>query len=209
MDFTKITRSELLYLAILVEGGLGVIAVVVGYIIGEPIEKYISWDLSSPVRGIIIALPMLVGFFLSAWYPVGSIKKIKHFIEETIKPLFSRLSIFEIALISLLAGIGEEFMFRGLIQPVIANWFGFWIGLTVAAVLFGAFHLITPTYAILATLVGFYLGILFHYTGNLLDVVIAHGLYDFVALVYLVNTPNKDIKPEIVPEENTGSRDPE
>jgi membrane protease YdiL (CAAX protease family) len=52
--------------------------------------------------------------------------------------------------------------------------------------LFGALHALTPTYAILATLAGAYLGSVWLITGNLLVVIIAHGFYDFIALVYLL-----------------------
>ena len=58
------------------------------------------------------------------------------------------------------------------------------VGLLASAV-FGLFHLVTPTYALLATIVGVYLGVCFAVTDNLLTVIVAHALYDFVALVYL------------------------
>jgi hypothetical protein len=49
-------------------------------------------------------------------------------------------------------------------------------------------HAVTVTYAVLATAVGAYLGWLALTTGNLLVPMIAHGLYDFVASVYLIHT---------------------
>ena len=58
----------------------------------------------------------------------------------------------------------------------------------VLSLLFGLAHALTRTYAVLATLVGFYLGFLFWLTGNLLAPILAHAVYDFVALVYLVGT---------------------
>ena len=55
-----------------------------------------------------------------------------------------------------------------------------------ASVLFGLGHMVTPTYAVLAGLIGLYLGALSMVFGNLLQVVVVHSLYDFVALLYLV-----------------------
>ena len=51
---------------------------------------------------------------------------------------------------------------------------------------FGLLHFITPLYALLAGLMGLYLGWLYEATGNLIVPMIVHGLYDFAALVYLV-----------------------
>ena len=52
--------------------------------------------------------------------------------------------------------------------------------------LFGLAHPITPFYAILAGLIGVYFGWLMIASENLLVPVVAHGAYDFVALIYLV-----------------------
>ena len=51
---------------------------------------------------------------------------------------------------------------------------------------FGLGHHMTSAYAILAGLLGLYLGLLLMVFDNLLVVMLVHGLYDFAALVYLV-----------------------
>jgi membrane protease YdiL (CAAX protease family) len=58
--------------------------------------------------------------------------------------------------------------------------------LLLAAALFGVLHFITPAYAVLAGLLGLYMGVLYLVTGNLLVPIVVHSLYDFVALLYLV-----------------------
>jgi membrane protease YdiL (CAAX protease family) len=50
-------------------------------------------------------------------------------------------------------------------------------------VIFGLAHFVTPTYALLAGILGGYLGWLFTVSGNLLAPIIAHGLYDFLAFL--------------------------
>jgi membrane protease YdiL (CAAX protease family) len=103
-------------------------------------------------------------------------------------PAFARCTIFELVLISFLAGVGEEALFRGVIQSVLAGWFNPWLALLLTSALFGLGHLITPAYAVIAGLLGFYLGAIALAYGNLLVVMIAHGLYDLIALVYLTGS---------------------
>jgi hypothetical protein len=63
---------------------------------------------------------------------------------------------------------------------------GVLLGLVVASLAFGAAHLISLTYAILAAFVGAYLGLLWIWTGNLLTPMVTHAAYGFVALVYIL-----------------------
>ena len=92
--------------------------------------------------------------------------------------------------IALLAGIGEELAFRGLLQGGLAHLIGgptgMLVGLTAAAILFALLHWLSATYALLAGLIGLYLGWLLIVSGNLLLPMTAHTVYDFVMLVYLV-----------------------
>jgi len=57
--------------------------------------------------------------------------------------------------------------------------------LLVASLLFGVVHWLTGLYALLAGMVGLYLGGLYLLTGNLLVPIVVHALYDIVALGYL------------------------
>jgi membrane protease YdiL (CAAX protease family) len=87
------------------------------------------------------------------------------------------------ALVAAAAGIGEELFFRGLLQAGISDCYGWPAGLILASVVFGLVHFLTAEYALYAALVGAYLGALYVFTDNLLVPIIAHALYDFVALV--------------------------
>jgi membrane protease YdiL (CAAX protease family) len=55
------------------------------------------------------------------------------------------------------------------------------------AIIFGALHALNAAYAILAAIMGAYFGWLYLATGNLAVPIIAHGVYDFVALVYVLH----------------------
>jgi uncharacterized protein len=95
-------------------------------------------------------------------------------------------------LVALAAGIGEELLFRGLMQHGLAQWWsGHWWGWLAAwlltALVFGICHWISGMYAIMAFLAGLYLGALLLVFDNLLVPITAHALYDLAALLYLAN----------------------
>ena len=115
--------------------------------------------------------------------------RLRRVVERLLVPLFQHLSVAELAIISILAGLGEEMLFRGVLQAALAGWLegtvGVLVGLAAASVLFGFAHAITPAYFVLAMLIGAYLGGLWLWTGNLLAPIVAHAGYDFIALWYL------------------------
>jgi membrane protease YdiL (CAAX protease family) len=89
-------------------------------------------------------------------------------------------------MISLAAGLGEEALFRGVLQSVLTQAFSPSVGLVAASLLFGFAHCVTRAYVVFATLFGLYLGWLTIINDNLLAPIVAHTLYDFAALKYLV-----------------------
>jgi hypothetical protein len=119
----------------------------------------------------------------TALAPVARLVRVA---EQRIAPLFAGSTPVALALVALFAGLGEETLFRGVIQPALAMHLPMWGALAAAATLFGLAHWITPTYALLAGIVGAYLGGLLLVSGNLLVPIVAHALYDLVALTLLV-----------------------
>jgi hypothetical protein len=117
-------------------------------------------------------------------------------VERLVIPLFAACNWLDLAIIAVLAGLGEELLFRGLIQEVsavlIGGAVGRWSACIGTSVLFGLAHWITPTYAVLAALIGFYLGWLWLTSGNLLLPITAHALYDFVVLAYLLKLRRRE-----------------
>jgi membrane protease YdiL (CAAX protease family) len=104
--------------------------------------------------------------------------------------MFGGATLGQLAAVSLVAGCGEELLFRGLLQAGVSGWIsghvGLGVGLAVASALFGVCHWLSGTYAILAVLAGAYFGLLLILTGNILAPIIAHAAYDFLALAYLI-----------------------
>jgi membrane protease YdiL (CAAX protease family) len=187
----RAARNLVVGLAIAVEGGLILLAWLIGWLIETPPLTRFRFDVSGLMWGVAAALPMLVGFFLAASWPVGPLRPIKEFTDTTIRPLMAPCSLIDLAGISLLAGLGEELLFRGVLQVAFDGWMPLWAAIVTSAALFGLLHAVTPTYALLATLIGAYLGVVFHYSENLLSVVVAHALYDFVALLWVTRGPQE------------------
>ena len=147
-------RWLLLKLAVLVEGGLALAALLLGWIFGVPILRTIRWGLEGVVQGLAVSGPMVAGLVVVVNWPVGPLARIKRFGDEVVRPLFAPCTLAEIALICLLAGLGEELFFRAFLQAACSDWWDPWIGVPAAAAVFGLLHMITPTYALLATGLG-------------------------------------------------------
>ncbi|KAI2500198.1 CAAX protease self-immunity [Fragilaria crotonensis] len=99
----------------------------------------------------------------------------------TFKPIVGLLV--SIAL-GLAAGVGEEMLFRGVLQYELTARIGQGVALGVTAIIFGLLHAVTPAYALLATLASLYFGYLYQTAGNLAVPITTHALYDVCALMY-------------------------
>ncbi len=181
-------RRHVVTLAVVAEGGLGLLAWALGWLIGQPPLESFRWDWNDAALGVGATIPPLLMLAIAIRWPIRPIVRIRRFCDAVIRPLFQDCSLFDLAVISALAGIGEEMLFRGVIQAGFSRWLGRWGGVAAGSALFGLAHPITPTYALWAGLMGMYLGSLWIATGNLLIVIIAHAVYDLVALWYLVRS---------------------
>ncbi|QDU95137.1 CPBP family intramembrane glutamic endopeptidase [Lignipirellula cremea] len=183
--------------AILFEGGLGLIAVIVGWLVGYPPWAPISPEGPAPLAalpaigwGLAATLPMLAGLVLIDYLPWEPLRHLRQTVEASVLPHFRRLGLAGMLLISLAAGIGEELLFRGVLQAALTAHTDIWwrqaVSLLLASLAFGACHWMTNAYAVIATLIGAYLGWLWLATGNLLAPIACHAAYDFIAMLYLV-----------------------
>ncbi len=174
-------------IAIVTEGGLVILGLAVGWFLARPPWMQIDWSASAWTSGLPAAIPLVIGLVLTTRYPVGPFRGLQDVMREWIIPLFRSCAPWQLLLISCLAGLSEELLFRGVLQRGIEQFSGSpWLALAAASVLFGLAHPITPTYAVLAALIGAYLGGLMLATDNLLPPMVAHAAYDFAALVYLL-----------------------
>ena len=184
----------------LFEGGLAVLAVSLGWALGRPPMESFHFSAIDLGCGIIATVPLLAVLWISAKVPWRPFARIMQVLDETFIPLFRQCRMLELAVIALVAGLGEEMLFRGIVQSWVADKVGgphgVGIGLAVAAAIFGLLHCVTPTYALLAACIGLYLGAIWLATGNLLVPITSHALYDFLAFVYLVQIRKSKAVPQ-------------
>jgi len=161
-----------------------------------PLSLLLSWLLDLPltlsaggmsiVMGVLGTLPI---WWLLVWargLQVSPVKEFFGWVDSNIVSLFRGATTWQIAAIAVLAGVGEEMLFRGIIQQGLQGWLGPWPGLLLASFAFGAAHWVTRSYMIFACVMGLYLGLLYWRTDSLLVPVIVHALYDFLALRMLL-----------------------
>lgn len=147
--------------------------------------SHLEAGLAPALLGLAATLPMLLGLrwiLRTNWSPA---RRLVSLVTEQLGPLLAGRSRLQLALLALLAGVAEEVLFRGVIQVGLARAFSPAWALLAASSLFGLAHFASAAYAVLAGVVGAYLGALFLLQGNLLVPVVAHALYDFVALIAL------------------------
>lgn len=146
------------------------------------------------VQTAFFTLPMVAGLAIIVRSELPAFANLKRVVEERFLPILKPLSAGNLCLIGCAAGFGEEMLFRGFMQTALGQYFPQSPSLAIGAVavLFGSLHLVTPTYGVLATIAGAYLGWLYHWTGNLWIPIGVHATYDVVALCWIVRTQKKN-----------------
>ena len=150
-----------------------------------------SWGVAF---GLLATIPMLLSIVLTAMVPWRPLVELRELVQTKLAPLFRGMPSWALFLIAMGAGFGEEWLFRGFgIQgvdwllpdawsPVVVQW----TAILIVALVFGGVHALTPMYFFLTFAMGVYFGYLVLLTESLMPVVVAHGLYDYVALLYIM-----------------------
>jgi uncharacterized protein len=181
------SRAEIIVFAVFFEGGLAPLSLFLGWLLHHrPLDRFV-WSGPDAAWGVVATIPLILMFLVIMWWPIGPLSGIRKFWDTEVAPLLAKSSWSEIALISISAGVGEEMLFRGVLQASFSSWCGSetW-GLTLTSVLFGLLHPISIPYVVFTCIIGFYLGTVWIFSGNLLTVMVVHALYDFAALGYLI-----------------------
>jgi len=167
------------------EAGLIPLAFLLGWLLGQPALETLHLRAVDAGLGALAALPMVGVFLLIVHYPGRFFEPVMRFTREILMPTLAPLGPAGFVLVALLAGFGEEMLFRGVIQEFVARSWALWPAVVLAAVLFGAMHAVTFDYAVLTFGFGLWLGAIQAATGNLMVPIVAHFLYDLVVLLYL------------------------
>jgi uncharacterized protein len=205
-------RDVIIMFIVFFEGGLAPLSLLLGWWLGHNPLAHFTWSFMDAFWGALAPLPLVLLFLGILRWPFGRLKQIKSFCEEEFVPLLTGSSWSDMALIAISAGVGEEMLFRGVLQSSLGSWLGNIWGLTVSSVLFGLLHPITLPYVFLMVLVGFYFGGTFLLSGNLLTVMVTHAVYDFALMTYLLKfTPyhgqQLDVIPQVDPDADIDDRD--
>ncbi|WP_165226997.1 CPBP family intramembrane glutamic endopeptidase [Aquisphaera insulae] len=168
------------------ESGLAFLSLFVGWWLGQSPLAHFAWAIDDAIWGLLVAIPLVGVFLLIIRRPIGPLRRIKSFCEDEFVPLLAGSSWSDILLISISAGVGEEMLFRGVLQGVLSGWLGDVGGLAVSSILFGLLHPISIPYIVLTIWLGACLGILYLVTGNLLTPMLTHAFYDFMLMAFLL-----------------------
>lgn len=177
---------RIFWLGCAAEAGLGFLAVVFLEVQGVAWRSLFAADQRSVLLGLLATLPFFLLFQLGMRVRSGPLAPIRLFLEYTLRPMLSGQRWWHLLLLSVLAGFSEELFFRGAVQGWLGQHLGELPALLIASALFGIAHGVNLAYAVVAGLMGVGLGGLWLGSGSLVTVMITHALYDFLALLWLL-----------------------
>lgn len=175
-------RSDFLNLAGVVQGGCVLLALILSSVLEVPIWPQLYLDAPSVAWGVVLMIPMLACLLLDR-LPIPGVKEISDKVLPIMGEKIASCHWYDLILLAALAGLGEEMLFRGVVQGLVTSWSTPLAGIIVSAILFGLLHAITPLYIVLTFLMGVYFSFLMTIVQphNLLVPILAHALYDLVA----------------------------
>ncbi len=152
--------------------------------------------------GVLGAVPPLLLFAALRKWPSAPVRRIDDILRKLLLPLCDDLPWYGLLWVALLAGISEEVFFRGVAQQAIRIYTADWLAILIAGLAFGLAHYVTLTYAFLATAIGCYFGWLLVASDGLWSPIVAHAVYDFVVLEYLMWERRRNVESP-TPEDGT------
>ncbi len=195
MTDTLIKTENFFKTACYFEGSLIAVAIFLGWIADiNPFETIVLSE-NVVLYGLFGTLPLFLLFLAMQQLPIIQVQKIRQVLFETLGPLMYKYNWADLFILAVVAGVSEEILFRGVIQPWMENSWGLMAGLIVSNIIFGLVHAITPLYAFLAMSIGIYLGLFLDYGGerNLLTPIVIHTVYDFLAFIVIMRAYKKSL----------------
>lgn len=187
------SRTTLVAVAVLFEGGTLVLAWALAELLGLTLFAGPESSVGQALLGALATLPLLAALAWELRSGLGFMRRLRDDLREFVDRVLLQARSADLVLIAVLAGVGEEALFRGVLQQWLDGIVGPWAAAAGAAVLFGLAHPISGVYVVYAAVVGFYLGALMNVGGGLLAPVVAHAAYDLVALFWLVRRRRREL----------------
>lgn len=181
-DTPAIPRGRLLTITALLEGALFALALAGAWLTGTrpPMTVDVLRMLLAGATGAVLALLVI------SWVQTGDGPLSGRLREDmrVVLLIFDEASLLDVVLVVVLAGIGEEALFRGFLQTWLSGHIGVHLAIVLTALLFGLVHAISAPYALYAWVMGLALGYVFYMGSSLPAVMLAHAVLDFVAIVW-------------------------
>ncbi|HLV78343.1 MAG TPA: CPBP family intramembrane glutamic endopeptidase [Marinobacter sp.] len=175
--------------ALLFQGGIGVVGLIGVWLLaiplktaGLPVLQAIGWGM----LGAGATYLTLLGFSSIPGLVPDDLKRQM----QGLYRFARRYPGWVLVLLSVLAGVGEELLFRGAIQGGLERYTGPWLAIVIASMLFGLAHCISITYFLIATGLGVLLGVVYVISDSLALVMVWHAVYDMLALYCLLRYPH-------------------
>lgn len=198
-QFDRLRETSFVNLAIAFELSLAVVGGLLAWATGVPIAGVlrpaggwptaIAWGLMATVP----LVPLLVVMLRCRWRPIAWLRR---FVGRFIRQMLGGATWWQLLAVSLAAGIGEEVLFRGALQPLLVRYTTPLAGVVIASLLFGVVHAASWSYFALAAAVGAYFGGLVVWRGEIVSAIVAHAAYDFLALTVIARgwwTPKRPL----------------
>lgn len=161
-----------------------------GWVCNIQVFENLHYSETAWIDGLLGTLPLVMLFYAMQLASYGPLVKIRVLLLQTLGARLHDRQWSDLLVLAAIAGFSEEVLFRGLIQPWAEQLTDLTTGLIISNLLFALLHAVTPLYAVLAFLMGIYLGLSLDHgeERNLMTPVIIHGLYDFVAFLAIVRS---------------------
>lgn len=171
---------------IAIEGGILALALLLTWLFGLSFAGQWDWSLATINLAVLATVPLILMAWRGQQLQTRWVNDLQQVTDTLLLPALRQAPPGGLLLLAALAGIGEEWLFRGVIQGGLSAWLSPTAALLIAALLFGLAHAINLAYFVAATLAGLYLGLLYQWSGNLLLPVLVHALYDYAVCLMLL-----------------------
>lgn len=192
-EIAQIKQKRLIMLVLIIEILLFLFALIWSYI--AKINPFFSiyYNFADIIFALAAGIIFLIINFLAINVLSGFIpffKSLKKSYQE-ISAIAVNITIPGALVIAVISGFVEEIFFRGILQQQ--------FGIIIASIVFGIFHISNIkmlSYSIYTVFVGFYMGLLFLVSGNLLVPILVHIINNFIALPYMKYHYKKYVREE-------------
>lgn len=180
-----IQRYRLFLIGVLFEFLAGVFAIILSLIFKYKIFSNVKINTSEFTKGVLYAIPVMIFFYALFKIPSQRLKQIEITITNFVHTILGNCSVIHFAIISIVAGVCEELLFRGFLQGFFSQKLGLLPSIILTNLAFGLMHPVSYLYSLITFIAGCYFSMVLHFEKNLFVLMVTHSLYDFIALCYI------------------------